>query len=227
MVGHDVELRRHRTGRRWQYSASQSRAALSAMVSNTGWTSVGELADDPQDLARRRLLLERSVSSLLRASSSVNRRTFSIGDHRLVGERLEQLDLLVGERPALRCAPMAIAPIGVTFAQHRNRQDAAEAHGRAARSRPRTAGSVEHVRDLHDGARSGSPARTADRSSARAGNTPPERARRPPGSTLWCAARCSSSPSNRKTDAIAGAAQPHRARRDGVEHRLDVGRRAR
>ncbi len=36
------------------------------------------------------------VSSCVRASSSLNRRTFSIGDDGLVGEGLEQPDLLVG-----------------------------------------------------------------------------------------------------------------------------------
>ena len=35
------------------------RTALSAIASKTGWTSVGELDDDPQDLARGGLLLER------------------------------------------------------------------------------------------------------------------------------------------------------------------------
>ena len=41
------------------------------------------------------------VSSAVRARSSVNSRTFSIGDDRLVGERLEERDLLGGERPPL------------------------------------------------------------------------------------------------------------------------------
>ena len=39
--------------------ASQSRAAFSATISNTGWISVGELAMTPQDLTRGSLLLQR------------------------------------------------------------------------------------------------------------------------------------------------------------------------
>jgi len=39
--------------------APESRTALCMMVSKTGWMSVGEPADDSQDLTRRRLLIER------------------------------------------------------------------------------------------------------------------------------------------------------------------------
>ena len=59
-------------------SAAHSFSALSPMMSNTGWTSVGEL-----EMTRRISLVavccsSASVSALLRACSSVNRRTFSI-----------------------------------------------------------------------------------------------------------------------------------------------------
>ena len=57
---------------------SQRRTALATIVSKTGCTSVGELADDAQNLAGGRLLLERLVSSRFRVSSSLNRRTFSM-----------------------------------------------------------------------------------------------------------------------------------------------------
>ena len=47
------------------------------------------------------------------------------GDDRLVGEGLEQLDLLVGERRATSSRPTAIAPIGTAVAQHGHGEGAA------------------------------------------------------------------------------------------------------
>ena len=56
----------------------------------------GDLADDPADLRRRRLPLERFLG-LVEQAHVLDR------DHRLVGEGLQQLDLLVGETgPARR-----------------------------------------------------------------------------------------------------------------------------
>ena len=58
--------------------APHTRAAFSATASMTGWRSVGELADDPQDLAVAVCCSRASVSSRFRASSSLKSRTFSM-----------------------------------------------------------------------------------------------------------------------------------------------------
>ena len=67
-------------------------AARSATVSRTGCTSVGRARRDPQDLADRGLLLERFLG-LVEQAHVVD------GDRRLAGERPDQRDLLVVERP--------------------------------------------------------------------------------------------------------------------------------
>ena len=78
-------------------SAPQSCTALSAIVSNTGWTSVGELGDDPQDLAGRGLLLE-GLGEVVVAGLELREEADVLdGDDRLVGEGLQQLELPVGE----------------------------------------------------------------------------------------------------------------------------------
>ena len=61
-------------------------------------------ADDAQHLGGRRLPLERLLG-LVEQAHVLDR------DHRLVGEGLEQRDLLVGERPHLAGASTTIAPI--------------------------------------------------------------------------------------------------------------------
>ena len=53
-------------------------SAFSAMVSKTGWTSVGEPRDDPQDLAGRRLLLQGLGEIAVARLELRNRRTFSM-----------------------------------------------------------------------------------------------------------------------------------------------------
>ena len=58
-------------------------------------------SDHPQDLAGRRLLLERLVSSRFRASSSLNSRTFSMAITAWSAKVFSSCDLLVGERPGL------------------------------------------------------------------------------------------------------------------------------
>ena len=73
--------------------AAQSLTALSAMVSKTGWTSVGEL-----EMTRRispvAVCCSRvSVRSRLRASSSWNSRTFSMAMTAWSAKVLKQLDL--------------------------------------------------------------------------------------------------------------------------------------
>ena len=69
-----------------------SRLARSAMASNTGCTSDGEAGDHLQDVGRRGLPLQR----LLRL---VEQPHILDGDHCLVGEGLQQLDVVIGETP--------------------------------------------------------------------------------------------------------------------------------
>ncbi len=83
-------------------SAPHSLPARSAMMSKTGWTSVGEL-----EIARRISLVavccsSASVRSRLRAPSSVKRRTFSIAMTAWSAKVSYQLDLAVRERLDLR-----------------------------------------------------------------------------------------------------------------------------
>ena len=101
----DVQLRRRRCADTIA-ELPRRRAALarSAMASNTGCTSVGELADHLQDLGRRRLPLQRLLG-LVEHPRVLDR------DHRLVGEGLEQRELLVGERPRRHRRSTAIAPM--------------------------------------------------------------------------------------------------------------------
>ena len=73
------------------------------MMSNTGWTSVGELRDDAQDLAGRRLLLQRLDQVAVAGVELLEEPHVLDGDHRLVGEGLQQLDVADGK--ATRLAP--------------------------------------------------------------------------------------------------------------------------
>ena len=59
-------------------AASQSLTLLDTIVSKTGWTSVGELLMTPRISLVAVCCSSASVRSLLRASSSLNRRTFSM-----------------------------------------------------------------------------------------------------------------------------------------------------
>ena len=67
-------------------NASHRRAALSATVSNTGWMSVGELADDAQDLAGRGLLLQRLGEVAVACVELREQAHVLDGDHGLIGE---------------------------------------------------------------------------------------------------------------------------------------------
>ncbi len=82
--------------------AAQSARRSATIVSKTGWTSVGELRDDPEDLARRRLLLERlGEVAVPRFSSSVKRRTFSMAMTAWSAKVLRSSICAVGERSGL------------------------------------------------------------------------------------------------------------------------------
>ena len=86
-------------------AGEQAARSCRGSSSNTGCMSVERAADHAQDLGRGRLLLERFLR-LVEQPSVLDR------DHRLVGEGLEQRELLVGER------------LG-RLAQHADRADAA------------------------------------------------------------------------------------------------------
>ena len=83
-------------------SASHSRTAFSASVSKTGWRSN---VDRPITLSSSLVAVccsSATRSSLLRASSSVNRRTFSMAITAWSAKVLKQLDLLSVNGPARR-----------------------------------------------------------------------------------------------------------------------------
>ena len=93
--------------------AWQSRARIPTIESKTGCAIRLRLADAPAGCRRWPSAVPAlAVRSRLRASSSLNSRTFSIGDHGLVGEGLEERDLLArrtarrppGRRPSPRWA---------------------------------------------------------------------------------------------------------------------------
>ena len=92
-------------------NASQRRAALAATAANTGWTSVGELRDHAQDLARRGLLLEGLGERAVPRLELLEQAHVLDGDHRLVGEGLDEGDFpSENGRTSLRMSPMT--PIG-------------------------------------------------------------------------------------------------------------------
>ena len=98
VVGDDVDERAVEL-EHGQCRPSHTREARCAIVSKTGWVSVGEA-----EIARRISLVavccsSDSVSSRFRASSSWEQAHVLDRDHRLVREGLEKLDLLVGEGP--------------------------------------------------------------------------------------------------------------------------------
>ena len=73
--------------------ASHRRAAFRTIVSNTGWTSVGELEITRRISARGRLLLE-GLGQLAVPGPELREQPHVLDrDHRLVGEGRHQLDL--------------------------------------------------------------------------------------------------------------------------------------
>ena len=81
--------------------ASQMRVAFSSMAWNTGSSSPGEL-EMTEHLRGRGLLLQR-LGELARARLHLVEQPRVLDrDHGLVGEGLDQLDLLVGKGPHLR-----------------------------------------------------------------------------------------------------------------------------
>ena len=73
--------------------ASHSRSALPTMMSNTGCDVGWRAADDPQDLAGGRLLLQRLGEVVVARLQLLEQPHVLDRDDRLVGEGLEQRDL--------------------------------------------------------------------------------------------------------------------------------------
>ena len=78
------------TGRIDASSAPHSRAALSAIASSTGWTSVGELAMTPK-ISLVAVCCSNDSFKFLEQPNVLDR------DHGLIGEGFEELDLRRGE----------------------------------------------------------------------------------------------------------------------------------
>ena len=78
--------------------ASQTRVAFASMASKTGSNSPGELEMTLKHLGGRRLLLQRLLQLACARLLLLEQPRVLDGDDGLVGEGLEQLDLLLGER---------------------------------------------------------------------------------------------------------------------------------
>ena len=119
------------------------------MASKTGWTSVGERRDDPQDLAGGGLLLQRLGEVAVARLELREEPDVLDGDDGLIGEGLEQLDLACrGTRRALG-APTKIARwTRRRAASARQHAPVLEAHGHD----PGIVGILEHVWHVHDSA---------------------------------------------------------------------------
>ena len=90
---------------------SHRRSALSAMVSNTGCTSVGDRLITPRISLVAVCCSRDSVSASLRALELGEQAHVLDRDEGLIGEGLQQLDLRLGERSATS-RPTLIAPMG-------------------------------------------------------------------------------------------------------------------
>ena len=91
--------------------ASQSRSEFSAIVSNTGWTSVCELLMTRRISAVAVCCSSVSVRSLLRASSSLNRRTFSMAITAWLAKVCSRA-ICCSPKPSGSAQPIVMAPIG-------------------------------------------------------------------------------------------------------------------
>ena len=209
-------------------SASHSRTAFSASVSKTGWRSN---VDRPITLSSSLVAVccsSETRSSLLRASSSVNSRTFSMAMTAWSAKVLRSSIWLVGERPRLR------AP------DRRSRRSARRRGASARRAGVRqpdlaramrlldTRGSLAHVLDVRRRARS----RIARPETCVAARAHRVRALQASSASARHAvvrrrggAGSPRSERRRRTSALAQLRA--RSRHDRVEDRLDVGRRAR
>ena len=199
-------------------SSSHSRTAFSASVSKTGWRSEGRPADNLEQLAGRRLLLERDPQLAVAGLQLLEQAEVLDGDDGLVGEGLEELGLAVGEEPRLRPGTK-IAPIGLSVSEHRDTEPASPAPARAMSRRTRDRPRRREVDDRGRGSRDpescrGWPHRV----------NPLARRRAPPACKLCCAARRTISPSNRLTAPEEPVAEP--ALRSARSYRRPAGRQS-
>ena len=105
-----------------EHAITELARALCTMVSKTGWTSVGEL-----EMTRRISLVavccsRASVSSRLRASSSVNRRTFSMA-MTAWSAKIWSSSISRSEKSPASARPTDDGPDGATVAEDRHRQE--------------------------------------------------------------------------------------------------------
>ena len=116
----ELDLIARRSGSARPESAPSKRTALATIASNTGWTSVCER------LMTRRMSLvavccSSAVGQLAVARLQLREQPHVLDrDDRLVGEGLEQRDLLVGEAAGLSARRTLIAPIGRALPQQRH-----------------------------------------------------------------------------------------------------------
>ena len=118
------------------------RAPLCRIASNTGCTSVGELLMTSQDLRGRGLLLQR-LPGLVEQAHVLDR------DHRLVGEGLEQRDLLLAERPGLPARRRSRRRRGLRAASARRASRRQTACGGACSARDRDRSARRREFDSH------------------------------------------------------------------------------
>ena len=225
----DAPTRRSRSPSRRQIAASNashSRAALSATVSSTGWTSVGRPRDDAQDLAGHGLLLEGSgqlVIALL--PSSWKSRTFSMAMTAWSAKVLTRsICRAVNGSPARRTHP--ITPIASPSRRIGTASNVAVIRPRRgvagdgrSRDRAKTSATSTVARPrggaAHDEAAAGGLGETAAGSASASS-----------GAEVVDRDQWRSHPSKRSA-AVNSASHSARPLRDDVEDRLGVGRRAR
>ena len=164
-------------------------------------------ADRLPDLAQRLAARPPTASArAVRASQLLEQPHVLDRDHRLVGEGLQQLDLLVGERPGLGAADGDRADRRCPRASSA-RPGRCGSRRRSAASPIAYSGSVEHVGDVRRRAASGSRAADAVSRLERPRIAGGASVRRLAAFTPSSAARWTSSPSKREDVAELGAAQ--------------------
>ncbi len=155
VVGDEVHQLAVEPVRRAHACAAQAHRAGDDRVENR--LHVGRRArDDAQDLARRRLLFQGLGEVRVARFQLLEQAHVLDGDHRLVGERLEQGDLLVGESPGFRPADGDGAD-RAALAHEGNGEDAAEAPGECG-GPLRILVILQHVRDRDHAASQDCPA---------------------------------------------------------------------
>jgi hypothetical protein len=177
--------------------------------------------DDPEDLRRRRLLLQRFGQVLVPALQLLEEPHILDRDDGLVGEGPHQLDLFIAEGLDLRPPDRDDSDDG-GFPEHRDGEDCADLFAALTRS-PTVFGVRQDVRDVNDPAfEDGSPDRGLP---TRQVGVPlhdlNELRGRPVGSRLPIEFAVRS-----EDGALVGAAEPHRAFDERFQHGLEIERRA-